>query len=48
MTAYEQGFRNGRLDKLLGYTSTYATFVEPWPGYTRSYAIGYRHGQATP
>jgi len=49
MTAYEQGVRDGHLDKLLGYRSLYAWYasgLEPPGTFTYLYGVGYRAGNS--
>ncbi len=41
---YLHGFLSGSRDRKLGYRSEYAWFLESFPGYTRSYSLGYRAG----
>ena len=47
MTPYEEGYKNGRLDKLIGRRSEYSWFgvygVMP-DSYTYKYSQGYRMG----
>lgn len=42
--AYVDGYRSGQADRRLGRRSTYASFVESRPSYSRNYSIGYNDG----
>jgi hypothetical protein len=42
--AYVDGYKNGRADRALGISLSVSMYVESSPGYSQSYAMGYRDG----